>query len=143
MKNRPVIIIIATLIIGFVIGFLVNGYITRQKFQSFVNQDHQIALKFRMMDIIRPDADQSKEIGPILDEYAQQVHKSMMQSRTEIQSLHEKLIGDLEPYLNPQQMERLLHAQQRFERMMKRGPRHHPGHRGKRHRSGPPPGQQQ
>lgn len=141
MKTRPVIIIIATLIIGFIIGFVVNGYITRQKFQSFVNQDHQNALKFRMMDIIRPDAGQTKDIEPILDDYAQKVHESMMQSKAQMKSLHEELIGDLEPYLNPQQMERLLHAQQRFERMMKRGPRHHPGHRGNRHRSGPAPGE--
>lgn len=142
MKTKPVIIIIATLIIGFVIGFLVNGYITRQKFQSFVNQDHQNALKFRMMDIIRPDAGQTKDIEPILDDYARKVHESMMQSKAEMKSLHEELIGDLEPYLDAQQMERLHHAQERFERMMKRGPRHHPSHRGKRHRQGQPPGQQ-
>lgn len=141
MRTRPIIIIIATLIIGFVIGFLVNGYITRQKFQSFVNQDHQNALKFRMMDIIRPDASQTKEIEPILDEYAQQVHESMMQSKAEMKTLHEELIGNLEPYLNLQQMERLYQAQERYERMMRKGPRHHPPHRGKRHRSGPPSGE--
>lgn len=140
MKTRPILIIIATLIIGFVVGFLVNGYITRQKFQRFVDQDHQNALRHRMMDIIHPDADQTKEIEPILDEYAQQVHNSMMQSRTEIQTLHEKLIDDLEPYLNEQQMERLNRAHKRLDRMMKNRPGRHAGPHGKRQRQGPPPG---
>lgn len=140
MKTRPVLIVIASLIIGFIIGFLVNGQLTRQRFQSFVSQDHQNAFKFRMMDIIQPNDLQTKEIDPILDDYARRVHETMMASKEKFRELNDDLLNDLEPYLNQDQLDRLDRANQRFEHMMRnRAGRHGPPH-GNRRGPGPGPG---
>ena len=38
MKTKSIIIIVATLIIGFIIGFLTNGQLTKSRIQSFVKR---------------------------------------------------------------------------------------------------------
>jgi len=81
MKTKSILIIAATLLIGFVIGFLVNGRLTQQRFQHFVNQDHFDAFKYRMMDAIKPNENQVKDIEPILDEYAEKVHLTMEKTK--------------------------------------------------------------
>jgi hypothetical protein len=121
MKNRPILIVAITLIIGFVIGFLVNGQITRQRFKSFMNQEYNHAFKHRMMEIIRPDQSQVKEIEPILDEYAEKVQERLRKSKEDMKSLHEEMMEEIEPYLNEHQMLRLKEAQARFERNKNRG----------------------
>ena len=127
MKNRPILVIAITLIIGFVIGFLVNGQITRQKFKKFMTQEYNMAFKHRMMEIIRPDESQEKEIEPILDDYAGKVHDRLKESKEELKLLHEELTEEIEPYLNEHQIQRLHEAQLRFEKRKKGGPPM-PGH---------------
>lgn len=123
MKNRPILIVAITLIIGFVIGFLVNGQITRQRFKSFMNQEYNHAFKHRMMEIIRPDESQVKEIEPILDEYAEKVHVRLRESKEDMKSLHDEMMEEIEPFLNEHQMQRLNEAQSRFDRHKNRGHR--------------------
>lgn len=123
MSKRPILLIAITLIIGFAIGFLVNGQITRQKFKKFMNQEYNMAFKHRMMEIIRPDESQVKKIEPILDEYAEKVHENLRESKENLESLHNELMEEIEPFLNERQKERLKEAQSRFERSKKRGPR--------------------
>jgi len=132
MKIKSILIIIATLFIGFVIGFLVNGRLTQQKFQHFVNQDHFDAFKHRMMDAIKPNENQIKDIEPILDKYAEKVHLTMEESKSDINSLHENMIKDLSPYLDDQQIEKLKNLHKRFNSMMreKRGPHRSPRGKG-------------
>ncbi len=140
MKTKSILIIAATLLIGFVIGFLVNGRITQQKFQHFVNQDHFDAFKCRMMDVIKPDEKQVKAIEPILDEYAEKVHLTMESSKSDINSLNEKMIEDLRPYLNEHQIERLEEVHKRFNNMMRNKRRPHRFQQGDRPGDGLGPG---
>jgi len=132
MKAKSILIIAATLLIGFVIGFLVNGRLTQQKFQRFVSQDHFDVFKHRMMDAIKPDEKQVKDIEPILDEYAEKVHLTMEKSKSDINTLHENMIKDLRPYLDDQQIERLEGVHKRFNSMMRenRGPHRFPRGKG-------------
>ncbi len=127
MKAKSVIVIVATLLIGFVLGFLTNGQLTRQRFQRFVHQGSYEGFKVRVMDIIRPDQKQIKVIEPILDKYAEKVEESVSTSRLELKSLHEEMLNELKPYLDTQQLARLEHVHQKFERgwkMHRQGPPH-------------------
>jgi hypothetical protein len=127
MKIKSIFILLATLLIGFAIGFLVNGQITRQKFERFVSQNHQEAFRFRIMKVIRPDEAQTRDIDPILQEYARKAQETMQKSKEDLTDLHENLITDLTPYLNQQQLERLEQAHRRFDRTMRERYRHgHP-----------------
>jgi len=129
MKTKSIIIIAATLIIGFTIGFMVNGQITRNRIQRFVRQGTPDGFKMRFFDIIRPDDAQRVTIEPILDEYAQKMDVTVVGFRNEMKSIHQELIKKLEPYLNPDQIEHLKIAQERFERHELDGPGPGPGMR--------------
>jgi hypothetical protein len=122
MKIKSISIIVATLVIGFVIGFLTNGQITSRKYKRFVSQDHSDVFKHRIIDVIKPDESQLKMIEPILEEYAEEAHQTLAKSKENMKMLHENLLEDLKPHLNEQQIVRLDEAHQRFSKRM-RGPR--------------------
>jgi hypothetical protein len=129
MKTKSIIIIVATLLIGFAIGFLTNAQITRQRLDTFVNQGSYNFFRYRMIQGIDPDAQQAKQIEPILEKYAALADENIMQSRQNMQDSHQAMIDELRPYLTDQQIEWVQNAHQNF--------RGDPQGRGRR---GPPPG---
>lgn len=129
MKTKSILIIIATLLIGFAIGFLTNAQITRQRLDTFVSQGSYNFFRYRMIRDINPDAQQAEKIEPILEKYARLADENITQSRMQMQELHQKMIDELQPYLTAQQMEWVQNAHQNF--------RGDPQGRGRR---GPPPG---
>lgn len=107
MKTKSVLIIIATLIIGFIMGFLTNGQLTHQKIRRFVNQGTHDGFKERLYHIIRPNETQLMQIDTIVDRFADKIHHSVITSRKEIDSLNRELEDGLKPYLMPDQLMRL------------------------------------
>jgi len=120
MKIKSILIIATTLVIGFIIGFLTNGFFTRQKFEHFVRQGSHDAFKFRMMEIIQPDQNQVKDIEPILEKYARQANESIEVSKDKMKNLHQELLDELKPYLNNNQLHRLDRANERFREVWER-----------------------
>jgi hypothetical protein len=129
MKTKSILIIAVTLIIGFIIGFLVNGQLTKGRIQRFVKQGTADGFKMRFFDIIQPDEKQKVTIEPILDEYAKKTDEMVGSFRVEMKAIHQEMIKKLEPFLNEDQIKRLKLAQERFER-----------HEGERPGPGPGPG---
>ena len=127
MKTKSILIITATLLIGFVLGFLTNGQLTRQRISKFVDRGGYEGFKIRAMDIIKPDQSQIHNIEPILDKYAQKVQESIAESKYEMKNIHDEMIEELEPFLNEEQIQRLEFVHRKFERAWdrQRGPRHH------------------
>lgn len=125
MKTKPVLIIIATLIIGFMLGFLTNGHFTQQKIHRFVKQGTHDGFKERLYHIIKPDEQQLLQIDTIVDRFALKIHSSIVSSRKEIDSLNHQLEQGLQPYLHPDQLERLSNIHQRMrdgKKDMRKGP---------------------
>ena len=127
MKTKSIIIIVATLIIGFVTGFLVNGQLTKGRIQNFVKQGTHEGFKLHFIEIIRPDEAQKVAIDPILDEYAVKINETLSNFREEMKSTHDEMIKKMEPYLTGDQIERLKDAIERFERRERMGPGPGPG----------------
>jgi uncharacterized membrane-anchored protein YhcB (DUF1043 family) len=117
MKTKSYLLIAATLIIGMIIGFLANGYITRQKFQKFVHQSGEQIFKKRMIDILRPHPLQFKEIEPILDKYDLIAQQNFQESRERMRKMHEEMIRELEKHLNNEQLEILKMWDERHREM--------------------------
>ena len=136
MKTKSIIIILATLLIGFAIGFLTNAQITRQRLDTFVNQGSYNFFRYRMIQGIDPDPQQTKQIEPILEKYAALADQNIMESRQEMQGLHQAMIDELQPYLTTEQMEWIKNAHQNFRGDPQgRGRRGPPHGRGPRHRN--------
>jgi hypothetical protein len=141
MKTKPVLIIVATLIIGFVIGFITNGQITKTKIDKFVKSGTHEGFKGKYYRVLQPDEDQMKSIDPILDKYGSLIHENVTTMQQSMKELHQKMVTEIEPYLTEEQKVRLEESIKRFERgekmrRGKRGPPPHgaPGHSGPRER---------
>ncbi len=141
MKTKPVLIIITTLIIGFVIGFITNGQITKTKIDKFVKSGTHEGFKGMYYRVLQPDEEQKKSIDPILDKYGALIHENVTTMQKSMKELHQKMVIEIEPYLNEDQKLRLEESIKRFERgeKMRHGkrgapPHDDPGHSGKRER---------
>ena len=136
-------IIIGTLLIGFVIGFLTNGRLVRSRIvqmQSFYTDKGANRAFIRVLD---PSPEQMKKIMPILHEHAMQNRDLLFGYREDQEALFLHLEGELEPYLTDEQMKRLEELKHRWRgrfrgNEMMRG-RGGPGHRGGRPGGGGPP----
>ncbi len=129
MNNKIKItgIIIGTLLIGFVIGFLVNGRLVRTRVSQMKNFYTEKGAQHAFMRVIDPTPEQMEQIRPILQEHAWQNRDLYFEYRENQQQLFEHLEDELRPYLTEAQLARLSELknrwQNRFEgRGLGRGP---------------------
>ena len=116
MKSKSILIIVATLIIGFVIGFLTNGQLTKSRIQSFVKMGTCDGFKAKLYHVIRPDKSQHEAIDPILEKYAVKIHESVVKSRGGMKNINDEMIKELKPFLTDDQIFRIKKANKRFGR---------------------------
>ncbi len=140
MKTKSIIIIAATLVIGFVFGFLVNGQLTKDRIQNFVKQGTHEGFKMHFFEIIQPDETQKAAIEPILDEYAATTDETVESFRETMKATHDEMFKKLKPFLKADQIERLKNAEEQAERRERRRPGRGDGHgHGPGPRMEPPP----
>jgi hypothetical protein len=116
MKTKSILILVLTLIIGFAIGFMTNSHLTKNRIQSFVKMGTTDGFKERLYRVIKPDEMQRSEIEPILEKYAGEIHEAVNISREKMKTINGQMMQELEPYLNDDQVERVLKVQERMGR---------------------------
>lgn len=115
LKRKPLLIILATLIIGFFTGFITHGLITRAKIQNFVRIGTHEGFIGRYLQIIEPDEQQLQHIEPILEDYAERFRQHLSSSRQIMKELHFKMVEEMKPFLQDEQIRRLQESIKRFE----------------------------
>ena len=122
MKTKPVIIIISSIIIGFFIGFVTNGFITKSRIEKFVKSGTHEGFKGKYYRVIDPDEAQRQAIDPILDKYGEMIHENVVNMQKSMKDLHDAMLKEIEPFLSEEQRIRLEESIKRFERDEKFGP---------------------
>ena len=107
MKFKSTLIILVTLIVGIVIGFLINGQITHRKFKRVVEMGMEEGFKNRLYNFIQPTADQKELIDPIIEDYARKNSAIFKNVRSEHDSLMDVFHEELKPLLNEDQLSKL------------------------------------
>ncbi len=120
------------LLLGFFIGFLVNGRITRARISKMQNFYTEPGFNRALMRIIRPTPDQRKELIPILRKYARENRERLMEFRKAQSASIDSLEQEIKPILNHKQIKRLEKAKRKRTKWMKNKP----------HRQRPLPGMQ-
>lgn len=123
MKTRITIIALSSILLGFVLGFFVNGRLTHQRMERIVHQQEPDGMKVRMMKIIQPTEDQIRPIETILDEHTERVHLLRKMNREKVREAHKQMRDALHEVLTPEQEERLKQAHKRM--FNRRRPPHH------------------
>jgi hypothetical protein len=112
-KIKYSLIIISTLIIGMVIGFLIGGRITSTRVENMRNYYTNQGFNREFMRIIEPTPGQRDVIIPILRKHAV-LNRELMINFHEGQKEHYiDLINDLKKHLDKDQINRLNHVLER------------------------------
>ena len=85
---------------------------------------------------IRPTPEQMEQIQPVLREYAREKRELMQQYRTDQHILFLEFRKEIDPYLTPEQRQRLDQMDNRWRQRFMHGPGRGPGPHGKWKRPG-------
>lgn len=118
MKNtlKYSLIIISLLIIGFVIGFLVNGRLTHNKMKKVRSVNTEQGFNHEFMRIIKPTPEQTAELKPILKKFASRNHSIMADFRENQKLLFKDLRTEIDPLLTDEQIDRLECSKKRWHK---------------------------
>jgi len=140
MKAKPVILVIVTLGIGFLLGMLTSGQLRSHRLKPvrvFYSEE-----KFRegMYKAIQPTEEQKVNIDKILDKYSRMNSEATTAFRKEFEARMEKFRNEIDSNLTPDQLKRLKELDAQRREMIKsrrdgRGRNFHEPDRNNRHDS--------
>ena len=109
-KFKYSLILVSTLLIGMVVGFLISGRITSTRVDKMKNYYTDTGFNREFMNILRPSPEQRDEIIPILRKYAGYNRALMADFREGQKDLFFDLRSELGEYLDDDQLKRLDHV---------------------------------
>jgi hypothetical protein len=144
MKAKPIIIIVVTLAIGFIIGMLVSAQIRYHRLQPVRVFFSEQRFRDGFYKIIQPDEKQKEQIDEILSKYAKINSSVQNDFRKKLDLTMKDFWKEIEPVLTKDQLSRLKEMEQKRNEMIhqnRRNPhdstdfgdrRHMPPHEGDR-----------
>ncbi|MBN2000953.1 hypothetical protein JW935_25635 [candidate division KSB1 bacterium] len=106
-KVKTSLILLATLVIGFLLGALSMITLRRYHMERFGKIREQQAFMFFHERLIQPTEGQQDTVKKILSRYSPRFYKVVRQHREQISVLRDSLMLELETVLTPEQMKRL------------------------------------
>jgi len=146
MKIRPVILVILTLAIGFVLGILVSAQVRFNRLKPVRIFFSEERFREGFYNILQPDDKQKIAIDQILSRYAKANNSLVVGFRRRSDSLMKEFWKEIEPNLTVEQLKRLKELEQRRMEMIRKSRRDQQDRRdqddslGFRPRRGMPPG---
>ena len=143
-RTKSVLLIVATLVIGMVLGSLVTGAIANRRLDSLAEARGRMSAFF--VDAIEPESEEQAEaIREVLDGAAPRFKEIFEATRGEMKRLSDSVMAELDPILTDEQKERL---EKRMQLRLRRPPRGREGRPGfgdgppglRPGMRGPPPG---
>jgi hypothetical protein len=123
MKSRSVILIVITLLIGFVIGVLTSAQLRYQKLKPvrvFFSAD-----RFRegLYNTIQPDDAQKADIEEVLDKYAREMSDLQIGFRKDFDTKMKAFRKEIDSKLTKEQIARLREMEEKREEMFRQNRR--------------------
>ncbi len=150
MKAKPVLLILGTLIIGFILGMLTSAQIRYHRLNPVRVFFSEERFRDGFYRVIQPDEQQKVKIDQVLDKYARINSDLQSNFRKELDSNMKDFRKEMDTYLTKDQIARLREMDERMKQMTRHNHMGHlndtSGFRGERHHyhegrppSGPPP----
>lgn len=115
-KAKSALLLVATLLIGMVLGALLNARLAERRIERIVFLRSQHGFMRYMEEVIDPhDEEQREAVRVILGKASESLSDQMVRSRQETRAIIESTIEELRSVLTPEQMQQL-------EERMKRRP---------------------
>jgi len=125
MKTKPVMLVVITLIIGFVLGMLTSAQIRYHKLKPVRVFFSEERFREGFYHIINPDEQQKIKIDNVLDKYAKINEELQRNFRKELDSSMNSFRKEMDSYLTKEQQSRLKDMDRRREEMIKQKRKSH------------------
>lgn len=125
MKAKPVILVIITLMIGFVLGMLTSAQVRFHKLKPVRMYFSEERFRESFYNIIQPDEKQKAEIELILDKYAKMNSTLQTDMRRALDSNIRDMRKELDTKLTKEQLVRLKQMDERRQEMIRQNRRNH------------------
>ena len=113
LKYKPALILLITLIIGFVICGLTTVTIIRYKVLSFATEE---GFNKVVYDFFDPDKEQEVKLEPLVDKYAKQYDQIKNTFIVQFIDVADSFLIEIDPILNEDQKEKAHDGLQEFEK---------------------------
>lgn len=118
-RTKSILLLLATLVIGLLLGALANGYLVRQRLDRLGNLMTPDGFSARLEQVVKPTSEQQREaLRKVLEGAAPKAIQIMRQSRQDMRALNDSVKAELEDILSGEQMARL----EEHLRFRRRGP---------------------
>jgi hypothetical protein len=125
MKTKPILLVIVTLVIGFVLGMLTSAQLRFNRLKPVRLYSSEERFREGFFKTIEPDEKQKAEIEKILDKYAKLNSDLQGNFRKELDSNIKELRKELDSRLTKEQLARLKVMDDRRQEMIRQGRRDH------------------
>jgi hypothetical protein len=138
MKAKPIIFVIVTLIIGFVLGMLTSAQVRLHKLQPMRMYFSEERFREGFFNTIQPDEKQKAEIVEILDKYAAKNSDLQSGFRKELDLNMQEMRKELDSKLTREQIARLKEIDEKRQEMIRQNRKGRPDSLNQRNRTGGP-----
>jgi hypothetical protein len=127
MKAKPIIVIVLTLVIGFILGMLTSAQIRYHKLKPVSVFFSEERFRDGFYRAIQPDDQQKAKIDLILDKYARINSDLQSNFRNELNASMDDFRKELDSNLTKEQLARLKDMDDRRQQMTRQNRYEHPG----------------
>lgn len=124
MKAKSILVLILTLVIGFVLGMLTSAQIRQHRFRPVKFFYSEERLRESFYQTIKPDEKQKSVLEPILDKYAKINRELQSNFRKEMDASVSELRREIEPRLTREQLARLKEMDKKRQEMIRHRGKH-------------------
>ncbi len=125
MKTKPVLLVIVTLIIGFVLGMLTSAQIRYHKLKPVKVYFSEERFRDGFYRAIQPDEKQKEKIDIVLDKYAKINSSLLTNFRKELDASMKEFRKEIDSNLTKEQLVRLKEMDERRQEMIRRNRQNH------------------
>jgi len=125
MKTKPIILVIITLIIGFVLGMLTSAQIRYHKLKPVKVYFSEERFRDGFYRTIEPDEQQKAKIDQVLDKYAKINSELQNNFRKVLDASMKDFRKELDSNLTKEQLARLKEMDERRQHMIRQNRRNH------------------
>jgi hypothetical protein len=123
MKAKPILLVIVTLIIGFILGMLTSAQLRYQRLKPVRVYFSEERFMEGFYKIIEPDVKQKAEIEKIIEKYAKLNSELQGNFRKELDSNMKEFRKEIDSKLTKEQLARLKEMDERMQEMIRQGRR--------------------
>ncbi len=118
-RTKSILLLLTTLVIGLLLGALINGYFVRQRLDRLGSLMTRDGYSSRLVEVVNPTSEEQRQaLRSVLEGAAPRAIQIMRQSREDMRALNDSVKSELEEILSQEQMARL----EEHLRFRRRGP---------------------